>query len=172
MENRRCTTCQKTKAQLNCGLCQQIICKNCAQFVEEDTFSFFNTIPVELSHGVYCGPCFDAQIQPEIEKYNQAMEAAKNIRVFSKTQSKETRFISRKEALLKVTDCPDRDEAVLRLAFQAAQSHFNAIIDMELSSRKVKNGSYQHLLWTGSARPAQVCETKLMRDRAIWDNPN
>lgn len=171
-ENTACVTCLKTKAPLSCGLCHQSLCKSCAQFVDENTFSYLSSIPEHLSHTVYCGHCFDEKVAADLAQYNQTMEDAKNISVFSKTQSKETRFISRKEALLKVSDCADEAEATLRFAFLAAQAKFNAIIDLELSFKKVKQGSYQHLSWSGTARPANVDPTKLMRDRAIWDNPN
>jgi hypothetical protein len=156
MEKSICITCQKPKAQLNCGICHQSVCKYCAQFVDGKFFSFLKQVPEFLLHEVYCGPCFDEKVQPEVDKYNQIMEAAKNILVFSKTQGKETRLMSRKEPIVKVTDCADENEATLKLAFFAAQAHFNAIIDVDITFRKIKNGSYQYLLWNGEARPTNV----------------
>ena len=35
-----CISCHKSKPQLACGVCAEPTCKNCAQFVEEETFSF------------------------------------------------------------------------------------------------------------------------------------
>jgi hypothetical protein len=149
-----CISCLKPKANLNCGICKEFVCKSCAQFIDENTFSFLQKIPAPLSHTVYCGNCFDDNVKSEIDSYNQTMEDAKNIAVFSKSQGKETRLFSRKEELFKIIDCKDHDEAILRLAFYAAQAHFNTIIDLDITFKKVKNGSYQYLLWSASARPS------------------
>lgn len=172
MEKVICSVCQKPKATLDCGLCQCSICKYCAQILEEDAFSFSAQIPQDLSHQVYCGPCFDGQIASEIEKYNQIMEKAKDIQVFFTTQGKETRLIKRTEDPIQVLHCKDRDETILRLAFLAAQAGFNGIIDVNIVSEKIKNGHYQTSQWSGTAVPAHVKPEKLVRDKSIWHNPN
>ncbi|MCC2677947.1 MAG: hypothetical protein K0R29_523 [Pseudobdellovibrio sp.] len=100
------------------------------------------------------------------------METAKNILVFEISQGKETRLIKRKEAKLVVEECPDRDETMLRLAFQAAEKGFNAIIDVDIKSKKVKEGKYQHTMYSGTAIPANVTDNKLVKDRSIWSDPN
>ncbi|UXR65958.1 hypothetical protein EZJ49_06820 [Bdellovibrio bacteriovorus] len=154
MENTNCCVCQKPKATLQCGACKEAVCKNCAQFLEEGSFSFLKEVPELLSHGAYCGPCFDAKIVPEMEAYNDTIEAAKNIAVFMKAQSKETRNFSRKEKPLKVADCEDREEALLRLAFMAVKADFNALIDVEISYEKVRAaGSYKTHKWSGTGIP-------------------
>nr|BFD61077.1 hypothetical protein CKG001_31840 [Bdellovibrio sp. CKG001]BFD64492.1 hypothetical protein BdHM001_31730 [Bdellovibrio sp. HM001] len=111
-------------------------------------------VPEFLSHGAYCGPCYDAKIVPELGTYNETMEAAKNIAVFMKDQSKETRNFSRKEAALKVVDCEDREEALLRLAFMTVKADFNALIDVELSYEKIRSGgSYKTHKWSAKGIP-------------------
>jgi hypothetical protein len=162
MELNSCTSCQKIKAQLNCGVCLQTVCKSCAHFGNEFDFSFLAIATENLCQEVYCGPCYDKHVLPELDKYSQTMEAAKNVRVFLKSQSKETRLLSHKESILTVTDCVDYNEAILRLAFFAAKAKFNAIIAVEITSRTVKNGSYQYSLWSGTARPTNITQKKLL----------
>ncbi len=172
MEKQICYLCHKLKATLCCGLCTESICKSCAQFLNDDSFAFMKKVPTQLSHTTYCEPCFHNEVEPELAAYAQTLERAKNILVFSKTQSKETRKIKRTEDPVRVIDCPDHDETILRLAFFAAQGNYNAIVDMELVSEKVKNGSYQTSKWAGVAVPAQVNDAKLIKDRSSWSDPN
>lgn len=167
-----CDTCSKQKASLQCGLCHVDICKSCTEFLPQDQFSFLAEIPDFLSHQAYCHGCFDSKIVPEIESYNQTMKQAHEILVYKKEQGKETRFIKRIEKPVQVTDCADHNEAILRLAFFAAKANYNAIIDVTLKTRAVKEGSYHHTLWTASAVPANVQSHMLMKDRSLWQNPN
>jgi hypothetical protein len=158
-----CNSCNKPKATLECGLCQCSLCKYCAQFVEEDHFSFLASIPSYLSHTVYCGPCFDEKISPELQKYDALLEQAKQVDVYFSDQGKETRIIRRLEEPVKIENCPDRDEALLRLAFFAAQGNYNSLVDVELTSEKVRNGGYQTLKWRGVGVPVHVNKKRLFR---------
>lgn len=163
MEKLTCIFCNKPKATLSCGACNVDVCKSCAQFLDEESISFWKRTPKNLEHAIYCGPCFDAQVAPALEFYNQTMARAKEVLVFFKDQGKETRLFKRSEIALKIENCPDRDETVLRLAFLAAQENFNAIIDVDLSSKKIRNAGYQTSTWCGSAIPTQVDLDKLHR---------
>ena len=167
-----CCICQKPKTTLVCGVCQQDTCKSCTVFLEADQFSFLQVKPDFLSHPAFCSVCYTEKVSPEVTMYNETMEAAKNIAVFEITQGKETRLIKRKEAKLTVTDCPDKNETMLRLAFLAAQKGFNSIIDVDIKPKKIKEGKYQHTMWSGTAIPANVTDSRLVKDRSIWSNPN
>ena len=167
-----CVTCLKTKANLTCGLCAGSLCKKCAEFLAEETFSFLKTVPAELAHSTYCGNCFGEHVAPAQLQYDETMEAARNVMIFMKSQAKETRLIKRKEPEVKVTDCADHDETIMRLAFYAAQLKFNALIDVLITPKKVVDGHYQTTVYTGSGIPAQVHESKLIKDRSLWSNPN
>lgn len=167
-----CCVCQKSKAALICGICKEQVCKSCTEFLENESLSFLTTIDDNLKLGTYCSICFAEKINPIVEKYNATMELAKNINVFEKSQGKETRLIKRKEAELTVTDCADKNETILRLAFQAAEKGFNAIIDVDLKPRKIKNGRHQHTLWSATALPANVTDRNIIKDRSTWSNPN
>ena len=172
MEKPVCCTCQKPKATLQCGICVSDVCKNCAQFLDAGSFSFLKVLPKELSHTTYCMNCFDKEVAPALANYETTMAAAKEIQVFEKTQGKETRLIKRTEKPVEVLDCPDREETMLRLAFLAAALGFNAIIDADIRSEKVKVGGYQSTKWSGKALPANVSNRQLVKDRSIWQNPN
>ncbi|MGE0634348.1 MAG: hypothetical protein AB7O96_18175 [Pseudobdellovibrionaceae bacterium] len=172
MEVKVCNTCEKPKATLTCGICECSLCKYCAQILAHDQFSFLPVIPVVLSHQVYCGVCFDREVASEVQNYEQTMEEAKNIHIFFKAQGKETRLIKRNEKPIKISDCADRDEAILRLAFVAAQGKFNSVLDVDVVSKKIRMGAYQTQTYSVTGMPAQVDSRKLLKDRALWDSPN
>lgn len=104
--------------------------------------------------------------------YFETLETAKNINIFFKNQGKETRLIPRKERPLHIEACDDREDVIMKLAFHAALSGFDSVIDIELKSEKVRNGSYQKLIWRGSGVPANSKGKIITTDKSIWDNPN
>jgi hypothetical protein len=175
-----CCVCQKPKPGLICGSCQSPVCKSCALTLGEYDFrysperltKFFVQNQEDHVPPVFCGPCYDANVAPDLAKYESTLTTAKAISVFFKTQSKETRLIKRREDLVKVKDCPDYDDAILRLAFQAAVVDCNALIDVTLDSRKLKIGGYSKTVWTGTARPAKVTERALNNAQMVINNPN
>src|SRR5262249_21962800 len=132
-------------------------------FVDENTFSFMNSPPDGVNFGSYCNPCFDEHVGPELDKYQQKMELAKNVNVFYSTQSKESRFVRRVEPPIKVENCEDREEVIMRLAFLAVQLDKNSIVDVDLKSTKVRNGAWQSSLWSGRAIPANIDDRSLQR---------
>jgi hypothetical protein len=172
MEKVSCTTCQKPKASLACGICHSSICKNCAQFLEEDQFSFLDEIPPELISRTFCDSCFDQRVQPLVQAYQADIEKAKEIIVFLKKQSKETHRLKRSDLVFTIEKCPDREETLLRLAFKALRAGYNAIIDVDIRADKVRSGSYQTSVWHGVGIPAHVDLSKMPKDRSFWQNPN
>ena len=151
-----CVSCGKPKAVLTCEVCQEALCKKCDQILDPGTFSFLEKIPEELTHLHYCGSCYDSVVAPQLDDYNEVMERAKNAFVFFTTQRKETPLIRKAREVLKVSQCLDRDETILRLAFFAAQAGFNAIIEVEVTSEKLRNGAYQTSRWSGRGIAAQI----------------
>lgn len=146
-----------------CQKCECPLRKGEVEFVDENTFSFLSAPPTGVELGSYCIQCFDAHVRPEVDKYNEKLELAKNVNVFYSSQSKESRFVRRIEKPIKVEKCQDKDEAVLRLAFLAVQQNKNSIVDVDLNSIKVRNGSWQSSLWSGRAIPADIDERNLQR---------
>ncbi len=171
MDSVACSSCQKPKAALSCGLCGQPLCKYCVQALDEADFSFLPEIPEELGHPFYCAGCFDATVAPQLLEYNEILEQAKGVFVFTKDQGKESRLIKRKEAPLKVTDCVDQNETILRLAFLAARAKHNAIVDVQITSEKVRNAGYQSTKWSGVAIPASI-DPRRYEGRPVLSNPN
>jgi hypothetical protein len=88
------------------------------------------------------------------------MARAKEVMVFFKTQSEETRLIRRVEKPFQVSDCVDRDEVIMRLAFLAAENNFNALVDVSVLSEKVRNEGYQTTKWKGTGVPVQLDPAK------------
>jgi hypothetical protein len=132
--------------------------------MDDDSFSFLKKIPSELTHPIYCPQCFDEKVSAPLADYNSTMEKAKDVIVFFKNEGKKTRLLPRKEQPLEVIDCLDENETVLRLAFFAAQGNFNSIIDVEIKSEKVINGSHKYSKWRGTAMPCLVDEKFLKQD--------
>jgi len=156
MSGIECVSCGKPKAVLNCEVCDDALCKKCDQILATDAFAFLPKLSEGLKHMHYCGSCYDSIVAPEMDAYQETMERAKNAFVFFTTQRKETPLIKKSREVLKVTDCPDRDETILRLAFLAAQADFNAIIEVEVESEKVRNGAYQTSRWSGTGVAAEI----------------
>ena len=158
-----CKTCQNAKASLHCGMCREPVCKRCAQLVPEDSFSFLKKIPEGLTHGVFCIPCFNGKVAPELDSYNQIMQKAKDVFVYLIGQSKEYRLIKSTEEPVRVADCADREETLLRLAFMAAQADFNTLIGVDIKFKKSSDTSYKKNTWSGTAIPALVDTDKMNR---------
>lgn len=156
-----CSICFKPKAKLDCGICKSPICKNCTLFLEEENFALLKPMPEDFVLRRFCPPCYDAKVQPALDKYNDDIEKAKNVFVFYKTENKESRFYRRVEKPLKVSDCPDREETILRLAYMAVQINCNAIVDVDLVQEKIKMGAYQTSNWSGTANPVEADPDKV-----------
>jgi hypothetical protein len=167
-----CISCTKNKALLKCGICDSDVCKYCAIILPEDGFSFLAKIPDDLKHSIFCGPCYDQKVAAHWDEYQETIEKAKNINVYLSNQGKETRLVKRTEELFKVTNCLDHDETLLRLAFFAVQAGFNALVDVDLTSAKVRENNYQTLVWSGVGRPANLTERNVIRDRSFSRSPN
>lgn len=167
-----CPKCERNKTALSCGICESAICKSCAQFLEPESFAFQADVSPALKHGTFCMDCYDSQVAGPVSEYFTILEAAKNIDVFFKNQGKETRLVRRKEKPVSIAACDDRDEVVMRLAFIAAAGGFDAVVDIDLKSEKVRDGSYQKLLWKGTGVPANAKGKVVNNDKSIWHNPN
>jgi hypothetical protein len=146
-----------------CEACDEYVCKNCTQILDDTAFSFLEKRPDAVSHSHYCSSCFDSKVVPELEIYNEIMERAKNVFVFFTTQRKTIPTIRRSKHAVHVKKCHDREETILRLAFFAAQENFNALTDVELTSQKIRNEAYQTSSWQGSGVPAEVDADKVER---------
>ena len=151
-----CKTCRKPKAPYTCGLCQEHVCKACAEFLDQESFAFLKKIPEELTHSAYCSNCFDDKVAAPLDDYNQTLEKARDIYIFTKDQTKQTRLLKRKEEPYFVENCEDEEEAIMRMSFMAVKSHFNAVIDIQLNSKKIIVGSHKKTIWSGTGVPITI----------------
>ncbi len=151
-----CVNCRKPNATLQCECCEEPTCKKCVEFLAPDAFQFRVEVPEELKHSRYCGQCFDLHVAPELSLYEETLEQAKRVFVFFKTQRKSIPLIKKEKNPEWIEESPDRDETILKLAYISASRGFNAIMDVETTSKKVRNEAYQTSVWSGSGIPAQV----------------
>lgn len=151
-----CKTCQKPKANFHCGLCTEAICKSCAHFVGEETFSFLKIIPKALTHETYCSTCFDENVSETFNDYNDTMEKAKDIIIYGKEQTKLTRGLPRTEEPYRVENCEDEEEVLMRMSFFAVKAGFNAIIDVQYTTRQQILGSHKKKMWAGTGMPVTI----------------
>jgi hypothetical protein len=158
VEKNVCGMCLKPKAELKCRSCVNDLCKYCAQFVNEDRLGFMPAEESTLQSGAYCNICYERDIKDQVVQYVSILQKAKDVNVYFTSQGKETRMIRRAKETYKISDCADRDEAVLRLAFMAARSGFNCIVDVDVRSKKIRDGAYQTMKWDGTANAAQIIE--------------
>ena len=151
-----CESCRKPKAQYQCEICEGPVCRKCVQVLEKDTFSFLSEIPEDLAHTRYCGFCFDEKVGPELRRYQETMALAKDVFVFFNTRKIGIPITQKSKKRYEVKSCMDRDETILRLAFFAAQDGFNAIVDVEVTSKQIRHEAYQTSEWRGSGTGAKV----------------
>jgi hypothetical protein len=158
-----CLSCRRPKATVECEVCFEPVCKNCEKFLDASTFSFYEFIPEPLSHTHYCPSCYDAQVAPALESYEEIMERARGAYIFFETQKKQIPLLKRSKETLKVEACEDRDETILRLAFLAAEQGFNSVVEVKVISEKVRNEGYQKTRWSGVGVAAEVDVLKMAR---------
>jgi len=146
---------------MSCGLCQNSICKDCTEFLDPDTFSFKKDLAEELRHPRYCSLCFSNNVQPALWSYKEVMSRAQKVIIIDRPQRRPLPVLKSSEQILTVTDCTDREETFLRLAFLAAEQGFNAVIKTKVESKKIRNFGYQKMSWQGTGFPASLDAARL-----------
>ena len=121
-----------------------------------ENFSFQKKVPEELTHSAYCMHCFDEKVAAPLEAYNQKMEKAKDIILYSKEQTKLTRLLKRKNAPYKVEGCEDEQEAIMRMSFMAVEDKCNCLIDIEIQTKKIISGSHKKTVFGATAVPINI----------------
>ena len=172
MDFEACSGCSKAKVSHHCGLCNTPLCKTCAQFLQEEILHLLQTIPEKLSHPAYCWNCFLDQIAPDLDAYRELYERAKDVEIFKKSQSKESQRIKRENHPVTVKDCEDHDESIIRLAILAVQAGCNGLVDVQITSKKIKNGGYTKTTWSASGIPARIENRHIIHNLSFTENPN
>lgn len=172
MSDIKCQSCLTAKTDLSCDSCNDPLCKKCSHFLEPDTFKYLQIVPKDLTFSRYCNTCNELHIVPALEAYNKTLQQAKEIAVYNNTQGKETRLMRRGDLVFKVENCTDEQDATMRLAFMAVEGGFNAIIDVDISGKKVRSEAYQTMTWSGTAVPTVIKDRHIIKDRSFWSTPN
>lgn len=154
MKSELCLTCKKNQTALRCKSCNEASCKHCVHFIDEDLFELVSLLPEDLRNSTFCKNCYNQGVAERLSHFTDLAEKAKNVNVFTKVQTKETRRIKRIASPVKVQDCEDREETLLRLAFLAAEKGYDTLVDVDIKSKKVGDGKrYKKLVWIGSGIP-------------------
>jgi hypothetical protein len=159
-----CLSCRKRKGAYFCVSCENSVCKPCSESIGDPLFISLEEIPAAQVAGRFCGQCFDREIAPKFSEYQSVMEAAKQVFIFFESQKKHIPLIRKSKTLRQVVEIADRDEAILRLAYFAAKEGYNAVIDVDVTAKKVRAaGSTKTATWKGSGYPAVVDGEKIER---------
>jgi len=148
-----CQTCLKNKTVLRCGECVEPICKTCAYFIDDTVFEYMEFLPDNVKDKTFCGSCYHRTADPILESHRAYLETAKNINVYTSIQGNETGLIKRIEKPIMIKDCVDREETLMRMAFQAAKMGYDTLVDVDIKSSKTGKGTYKKLIWTGRGVP-------------------
>ncbi len=151
-----CISCLKPKTTHSCERCKGTLCRKCLQINPSNCFSYMTKIPADLSYHNYCPFCYDAVVAPALVDYEATLEKAKDVYFLTRNYPGYIPVVRKANKDVRVDACPDRREAILRMAFQAAEQGFNAIIDAEVEAYKTGGGRYFASLVRGRATPADV----------------
>lgn len=153
MEKAECIVCCKNKTAMLCDSCAQPSCKRCCYYVDAAAFEYLSYLPENIQNKVFCPNCYNDNISKELIEYEEILTRAKNLDIYIKKQSSETRLMRRISKPIKVDNCGDEKDALMRLAFKAAQLGYRTIVDVDLKAKKVGQGSYIKKVWSGFAIP-------------------
>lgn len=148
MSSNPCVVCSAKKAHLLCDVCKSTVCKDCAVFLEESEFAFWEGRPDILKKATFCPYCYNKDVLPAIESFEEIYQRAKQMDIYTDKQTKETRLMSRKEKPIKVINGRDAETCLMRLAFLAAEKGFDTLIDVTTTQEKVRENNYQRSNWS------------------------
>ncbi len=121
---------------------------------------FYASREPQLSHTFYCQSCFDSEVQPALDQYEETLEKAREVLFFFDGRRQPLVPQKKAEFPVEVTNGTDRDETILHLGFLAASQGYNAIYRAQVEGLKVRNEGYQKTRWVGRGTPAQVDASK------------
>ena len=138
--NSSCELCKAPKAPKTCGECGIAICKNCVRFLANDHMRFHPDPPPWSQKGIFCVECFERDVAPELERYDEVAARAENVKVVFDTyhgfipclkKAKETVRVEKNDL--------GKGIALQRLKFLAAWQGFDAVIETKVEAEKVRN---------------------------------
>ena len=158
-----CASCRTPTSDSLCGVCQEPVCRKCRIFLANDQFPLAPELAPELKHTYYCGVCFGEHVEPFEAEYASCVEQAKQINILYRNSKSTLKVIRKAVHWIEISDAVDRDQAIMKLAYTCAKGGYNALIDTEITSHKVRNEGWQTSLWRGRGLPAEIRSYELER---------
>lgn len=160
-----CKLCQAPKTVKTCNVCQGDVCKNCVRYFDKEESPFFPKVPRVLQKTVFCFDCFEAKAQPEIEKYNEVLDRAREVIVVKKAYRGPITISKKKNETTTVKRKADEKIAVAQLQFLAAWEGFNAVLQLETDSFSKKNAGWETSEWSATGVFAEIDQEKFRSNR-------
>ncbi len=158
-----CDLCKTPKTIRTCEECGKEICKQCVRYSEREAFRFLpNPSPV-LQNQIFCYDCFTDKVEPEIEKYQRTLAAAKEVIYLTKNYKGIIPTLRKAKFPVQVHKHVDRRDAIMHMAFLAAHEDYNAIIQADTVQKQLRNEAYQTSEWSGSGLPVVIDIKKFER---------
>ena len=154
-----CIFCDSEKANWTCENCNNTICKKHLSKLNPEDYSIKSLNPPKVfSQTTFCIDCFESIVQPEIEIFNEQLEKAKNVGIW--TENYRGKLPITKKALkpIQFKDFTDKKDLILALAFRAIEMGFNGVIELKWKSSKVRKNEYQKMIWEGQGLPVELPE--------------
>ncbi len=151
--------CRLPRADRACDGCSEHLCRTCSIIISPEEDFCFEIEPTRKPTGsTFCGLCEDRILNPLREKYAETLAAARQVNVIPKAYRGRVTIIKKGTHILVTGPWADTKQAELALAFLAARKGFNAIINTQVVSKKVRNFGYQRTEYNATALPADINE--------------
>lgn len=147
-----CDLCGAPKAPKTCGLCERHVCKNCVQFLEADKFRFLPEPPSFAGHGIFCVDCFEEQVRPEVEKYDEVLARSEQVKLVRASFHGYIPVFRKADRPTEVKDDAGRGIATWRLKFLCALAGYDTVIEFEAEHSKTRNHGWESKVWRASGR--------------------
>lgn len=134
-------------------------CKECGKKVDKELFTQYE--PEDIAYlskdvieprffekGKVCEECYDSIYREGIEKYDVALEDARNVKVYFKEFQGEVGY---SEEVKKVsTECYDsKDEVIQSLKTMASYINCDVVFDVEFSTEVINDGPSKRVMYKG-----------------------
>ena len=162
-----CSVCHLNSSDKTCGYCSSAICKKCSHTCSLEMNEWY--INKKEIHHLSCPDCYEQKFIPLEENFDEDMQTAKDSPVWPKTYRGKIPMLNRSQKQFSIQDCADKKLAVLKLAFQAIEGGFNALLEVDVKYTKVRDHGYQKMLYSGTALGAMVDHSKL-RDEDYFED--
>jgi hypothetical protein len=159
-----CVLCHSDAQIMQCTNCQRSICKKCREILEPEAYLFHPKPPKSFRGKIFCYPCFDAEIRPELEQYETLVERALDLPKHKKGQKNLLKIRKREQIAETVKEFREEGQAILQLQVLAVYRNFDAVCDLETSFKKVRKHGYEHKEWSAKGH---FCLLKLENHKRI-----